>query len=330
MPFVILLLIVLVLSIANIFIGSVSIPPGQIIEVLTGDCAESATAYIVLKSRIPMVITSILAGASLAISGLMLQTVFRNPLAGPSILGVNSGASLGVALVMLALGGTISTGDMSISGYGAIILGAFVGSVAVMAVLILIGNVVKSTMMLLISGIMIGYITSSVIMILNYMSSADGVQSYVMWGMSSFNALTLQRLPVFALLCLVGITMSSLMSKQLNLLVLGDNYARNLGVNLRLMRNLLLLSTGLLTAVVTACCGPVSFLGLAVPHITRLFLPTDDHRVLVPAVLLTGAAVALLCSLICVLPNGLVLPLNAVTPLIGAPVVIYILMNRRK
>lgn len=260
----------------------------------------------------------------------MLQTAFRNPLAGPSILGINSGASLGVAIVMLFLGGTISAGGYSVGGYVAVMAAAFAGSMLIMGLLLLFSSWLKNDLMLLITGIMVGYMTSSVISLLNYMSSADGVHSYVMWGMGNFNGVSLSRLPLFALMTLAGIVMALLLIKPLNIILLGSNYARNLGISMRRVRNLLLLATGLLTAVITAYCGPISFIGLAVPHIARLVFRTDNHRVLMPATLISGAIVALGCNLVCVLPESTILPINAVTPLVGAPVILYVILRERR
>lgn len=331
MKFAITTIIVALLFLLNLFIGSVNLPAGEVLDILTGRNEAGGTAeFIVLGSRLPMAITAMLAGAGLAASGLMLQTAFRNPLAGPSVLGITSGASLGVALVMLLLGGTLTAGSFTLGGYGAVIAGAFIGSVLIMGVLIALSSILKNDLMLLITGIMIGYLVSSAIMLLNFVSTAEGVQSYVMWGMSTFNGVAMSQMPLFASLTAAGIVMALLLIKPLNLLLLGDGYARNLGINLGRVRNLLLLATGLLTATVTAYCGPVSFIGLAIPHIARMGFHTDNHRTLMPATLLTGAAVALACNLVCVLPTDSVLPLNAVTPLIGAPVVIRVLIGHRK
>lgn len=331
MKFAITTIIVALLFLLNLFIGSVNLPAGEVLDILTGRNEAGGTAeFIVLGSRLPMAITAMLAGAGLAASGLMLQTAFRNPLAGPSVLGITSGASLGVALVMLLLGGTLTAGSFTLGGYGAVIAGAFIGSVLIMGVLIALSSILKNDLMLLITGIMIGYLVSSAIMLLNFVSTAEGVQSYVMWGMSTFNGVAMSQMPLFASLTAAGIVMALLLIKPLNLLLLGDGYARNLGINLGRVRNLLLLATGLLTATMTAYCGPVSFIGLAIPHIARMGFHTDNHRTLMPATLLTGAAVALACNLVCVLPTDSVLPLNAVTPLIGAPVVIRVLIGHRK
>ena len=261
----------------------------------------------------------------------MLQTAFNNPLAGPSILGINSGASLGVALVMLAGGGSIATGLFSLSGFLSVMLGAFIGSMAVMGLILFFSTLIKSNIMLLITGIMIGYITSSAISLLNFFATAEGVHSYMIWGMGNFGGVSLQQLPYFSALCLAGLLLSILLIKPLNALLLGTRYAENLGVNIRRTRNLLLVATGLLTAVTTAFCGPVAFIGLAVPHISRLMLGTSNHNSLLPVTMLTGAAVALLCNLICTLPGeGGIIPLNAVTPVLGAPVIIYVIVNQRR
>lgn len=330
MKFIITAIAVTVLFLMNLFIGSVALPAGEVLAILTGNGNGDTAEFIVIGSRLPMALTALLAGAGLAASGLMLQTSFRNPLAGPSVLGISSGASLGVALVMLLLGGSVTAGSITIGGYGAVVAGAFAGSILIMALLLAISSLLRNDLMLLISGIMIGYLVSSGIMLLNYISTADGVQSYVMWGMSSFNGVSIDQLPLFAALTGVGLILALLLVKPLDLLLLGDAYASNLGVSIRRTRNLLLLATGILTAAVTAYCGPVSFLGIAVPHIARLIFRTDRHRILMPATMLTGAGVTLACSLICVLPAGSVLPVNAVTPLIGAPVVIWILIRGRK
>ncbi len=329
MKFFPVILLIIVLFLLNLFVGSVDIPAAQVLDILLGGEGHGAAGFIVTGSRLPMAVTAMLAGAGLAVSGLMLQTSFRNPLAGPSVLGINSGASLGVALVMLLLGGTITAGAYSVGGYAAVMVGAFAGSILIMALLLFLSTLLRNGLMLLITGIMIGYLTSSVIMLLNFVSTAEGVQSYVMWGMSSFNGVSLQQLPLFSAITIVGLVISLLLMKPLNLMLLGDGYAQNLGVNLHRVRNMLLLATGILTAVITAYCGPVAFIGLSVPHISRLIFRTDNHRVLMPGTLLVGSVVALGCNLMCVLPANSVIPLNAVTPLIGAPVVIWVLFKYR-
>lgn len=316
----------------NLFVGSISIPAADVLNILFGDGEgiRPSWRYIVLESRLPQAITALLCGGALAVSGLMLQTAFRNALADPSIFGISSGAGLGVALVMLLLGGSIGAGSVSVSGYVAIILAAFVGAMLVMAVIFFFSTVVKNDVMLLIIGIMIGYLSSSAISLLQFFATDEGVKSYMVWGMGSFGGVSMRHMPVFASVTLLGIIASLLLIKPLNALLLGDRYAENLGVNIQRVRNWLLIVTGLLTAITTAFCGPISFIGLAVPHMARLLLRSDNHLVLMPVTILCGSVVALLCNLICFLPgeNG-VIPLGAVTPLMGAPVIIYVIAKRR-
>lgn len=330
MRFVVLTAALAVLFIANIFMGSVRIPMEEVAAILFSDAdPDGPMRFIVMESRVPQAVTAMLAGAALTVAGLLLQTAFRNPLAGPSILGITSGSSLGVALVMLLLGGTVSAAGYTWGGYVAILIGAFAGSILIMGLLILFSVWLKSDLMLLIVGIMTGYLTSSVITLLNYMATAEGVHGYTMWGMGNFNGVSLGQLPVFSLLIFAGLIISVLLVKPLNVILLGDNYARSLGIRMNRVRNMLLLATGVLASVVTAFCGPVSFIGLAVPHIVRMIFRTADHRVIVPGCILTGAVVGLLCNLICILPEDIVLPLNGVTPLIGVPVILYVIFKER-
>ena len=324
-------LVVMVLFTLNLLLGSVSIPAGDVVSILLGDeTAKASWQFIILESRLPQAITATLCGAALAVSGLMLQTAFRNPLAGPSVFGVNSGAGLGVALVMLFLGGGLSVGSVSITGFAAILLAAFVGAMTVMAIIFFFSTLVRNSVMLLIIGIMIGYISNSAISLLNFFATDEGVKSYMVWGMGSFGGVSMANMPVFAIVTLAGLFGALLLIKPLNALMLGDRYAENLGVNILRVRNWLLIVTGLLTAITTAFCGPVAFIGLAVPHIARLLLTTDNHRQLLPATLLCGSVVVLVCNLICYLPGESgVIPLNAVTPLIGAPVIIYVIARKR-
>lgn len=330
MRFVILTAALAVLFIANIFMGSVRIPMEEVAAILfSGADPDGPMRFIVMESRVPQAVTAMLAGAALTVAGLLLQTAFRNPLAGPSILGITSGSSLGVALVMLLLGGTVSAAGYTWGGYVAILIGAFAGSILIMGLLILFSVWLKSDLMLLIVGIMTGYLTSSVITLLNYTATAEGVHGYTMWGMGNFNGVSLGQLPVFSLLIFAGLIISVLLVKPLNVILLGDNYARSLGIRMNRVRNMLLLATGMLASVVTAFCGPVSFIGLAVPHIVRMIFRTADHRVIVSGCILTGAVVGLLCNLICILPEDIVLPLNGVTPLIGVPVILYVIFKER-
>ncbi|MCM1028877.1 MAG: iron ABC transporter permease [Pseudoflavonifractor sp.] len=328
--FVVMALLALLLFVLNIFVGSVGISASEVMEILMGGEGEGPARFIVLSSRLPQAATAVLAGAALAVSGLLLQTAFRNPLAGPSILGISSGASLGVALVMLLSGGSIAAGTVMVSGYAAVMLGAFAGAMAIMGLLLLLSTILKNGLMLLITGILTGYFASSLIMILNYSASSQGVHGYVMWGMGSFSGVTPSQLPLFSAGVGAGLLLAFMLIKPLNLILLGDSYARNLGVNLVATRNMLMLSTGLLTATVTAYCGPISFIGLAVPHIARMIFRSDNHAVLVPATVVCGAVTALLCCLLTILPGQTILPVNAVTSLVGVPVILYVIMRRRK
>lgn len=328
----ILVVVILMLAAANLLFGSVDIPARAVIDILAGQEVERETWYfIVWESRFPQCVTALLCGAALSASGLMLQTVFNNPLADTSILGISSGASLGVALVMLAGGGTIAAGAFTLSGFFSVILGAFAGAALILGLILFLSTLIKNNIMLLIAGIMIGYVTSSLISLLNFFATAEGVQSYMIWGLGNFGGVSLRQLPAFSAMTLVGLVVSILLIKPLNALLLGTRYAENLGVNIRRIRNILLAATGLLTAVTTAFCGPVAFIGLAVPHMARLMLGTSNHNSLMPVTLLTGSAVALLCNLICILPGETgIIPLNAVTPVLGAPVIIYVIINQRK
>jgi iron complex transport system permease protein len=296
--------VILLLFVLNLFIGSVKIPIRDIVAILFGDRSENESwRFIIMQSRLPQAITATLCGAALAVSGLMLQTAFKNPLAGPSIFGINSGAALGVALVMLLLGGSVSAMDFSVTGYIAILLAAFIGAMLVTGIIFLFSTLVRNNVMLLIIGIMIGYISTSAISLLNFFATEEGVKSYMVWGMGNFGGVSMQQMPLFVLVTLIGLAASVVLIKPLNALLLGEQYAENLGVNTIHVRNWLLVVTGLLTAVTTAFCGPIAFIGLAVPHIARLMLSTENHRQLLPATILAGSVIALLCNLICYLPG---------------------------
>lgn len=322
---------VILLLFANLIWGSVDIPFQEVLRILSGETAEKESwNFIIRESRLPQSITALLCGAALSASGLMLQTVFNNPLADSSILGISSGSSLGVALIMLT-GGGIATGSFALSGFLTIIACAFAGAIVIMTLIIFLSTLIKNNIMLLITGIMIGYVTSSIISLLNFFSTAEGVQSFVVWGMGNFGGVSSEILPYFTGCIAIGLLIAILLIKPLNALLLGTRYAENLGINIRRIRSLLLIATGLLTATTTAFCGPVSFIGLAVPHIARLMLGTSNHNSLMPVTLLTGSAIALLCNLICILPGESgIIPLNAVTPILGAPVIIYVIINQRK
>lgn len=319
---------VVTLFVLSLFVGSVDIPAREVLTILTGgDSSRPSWPVIIIGSRLITAVVAILSGASLAISGLMLQTTFANPLAGPSILGVSTGSSLGVAIVMLAFGGTLGFVGESVG----VILAAIVGAMLVLGLLLIFSRLLNSSTMLLIVGILVGYLSSSAVSLLNFFATQEGVHSFVIWGLGSFSGVSLPRLLVFAPFTLVFIGLSMLMVKTLDAMLLGDSYAANLGVDVRRARNMLLLLSGVLTAIVTAYCGPIAFVGMVVPHIARLLTRSSRHLVLMPATALAGAALGLICVLLSVLPGARgVIPVNAITPLIGVPVILYVILNRNR
>lgn len=321
-------LLLLLLFAANLFYGSIDIPCKEVLSIITGgECQREVWRVVVLETRLPQALTALLAGASISVAGLLLQTLFRNPLAGPEVLGVNSGAGLGVALVMLLVGGVSALG---FGGYLVVLGGAFAGALLVIMIILLLATLLRNNMFLLIAGVAVSYMTSSAITLLNYFSTAEGVHSYMVWGMGSFGGVTMLQMPFFSSVALLLLMASLAMAKPLNALLLGDAYAMNLGVNVKVVRAMALCVAGLLTAIVTAFCGPVSFIGLAVPHIARISMHSNNHRHLVPSTIILGGAVALLCNIVCQLPGGSgLLPLGAITPLIGAPVIIYVVMKNK-
>lgn len=330
---IILLLVagIIMLFAMNLIVGSVRIPLADVCDILFDKFeGKESWKYIVMENRLPQALTAMLCGASLAVCGLMLQTAFCNPLAGPDVFGISSGAGLGVAIVMLFLGGSVSTTLFTVSGFLAILTSAFIGAIVVTMIILFLSTMVRNSVLLLIVGLMVGYVSSSAVALLNFFASEEGVKSYMVWGMGNFGGVSMNHMQLFALLCLVGIIASIFLIKPLNIMLLGTQYAESLGINIRQIRNLLLVTVGLLTAVTTAFCGPISFIGLAIPHISRLLFRTDNHQILLPGTVLTGAVIALFCNLICYLPGELgIIPLNAVTPLIGAPVIIYVIIKRR-
>lgn len=332
--FGVIIISILIFIFLNLSLGTVSIPLRSLINILLGVQEEPIMwQNIIWKTRFPQIVTAMVAGSGLAVSGLQMQTLFRNSLAGPSELGISSGAGLGVALVVLMSGsiGDIVLSRLGIIGDMTISMFAIVGSFSVMSIVILISNKVKGSVILLIIGVMIGYIATSIIGILKYFSNDEDVRAYVIWGLGSFSKVSVEKLPLFASVVTVFIFLSFLLSKRLNLMLLGENYARNLGVNIKEARRLIIISSCTITALVTAYCGPIMFLGLAVPHLCRTLFLSSDHRVLLPAVALCGASLALVCTLIARMPGmeG-ALPINSVTALIGAPIAISILLRKRK
>lgn len=323
------LLMFIALSLSLVFLlcyGAVDIPPEAVLASLIGKETENPVWKIVIcEMRLPMGLAAVAAGAGLSVAGLMMQTVFRNPLAGPSVLGVSSGASLGVGLVMLSgigLGGV--AGDLTAVG------GALAGSAVVILVLILFSMRVRSSVTLLVVGIMISYLTSSFISLLNFFAPAQGVKSFVVWGLGSFSGVTLQDVPLLIGVVTAVALFSMAYAKPLNAFMLGERYAANVGYSIRRLRISLLVISGILTAIVTAYCGPVGFIGLIVPHIARMIFRTSDHFVMLPATMLTGAVLTVFCAVLTVSPGmSGILPLNAVTPVVGVPVILYILVKER-
>lgn len=333
-PLMILLLVAIaLLFVINLAIGSIDIPMKDVVTILLGnDETSEIWQNIILKSRVPQALTATMAGAGLAISGLQMQTVFHNPLAGPSVLGVSSGASLGVAFVVLLSGaiGNVALSRMGYLGDTALSIAAIIGSLSVMGLIVWISQRVKGNVTLLIIGVMIGYLASAIIGILKFFSPEEDVKAFVVWGLGSFSRVSGDQMVLFVVIMAILIPLSMLLIKTLNLMLLGDEYAKNLGLNINRARTLIILSAGILIAIVTAYCGPIMFVGLAVPHLCRAVFHSSNHRILMPGTMLMGAALALVCNLLARMPGfeG-VLPVNSVTALIGAPVIAVVLFKRR-
>lgn len=318
----------------NLVLGSVSIPLRAVWNILWGTGNESVIwQNIIWKSRVPQALTALVAGAGLSVSGLQMQTVFRNPLAGPSVLGISSGASMGVAFVVLLSGslGGVALSKLGFMGEIALTIAAIAGSLSIMALIVFVSQKVRGNVTLLIIGVMIGYIANAVIGVLKFFSVEEDIRAYVIWGLGSFARVSGDQMTLFICIMMVLLPLSFLLVKTLNLLLLGDAYARNLGLNIKRARLLVITCSGVLVAIVTAYCGPIIFLGLAVPHLCRGMFRTSDHRILMPASLLAGASLALVCNLIARMPGfeG-ALPVNSVTALVGAPVVMSVLFNKRR
>ena len=318
----------------NLVLGSVSIPLRAVWNILWGTGNESVIwQNIIWKSRVPQALTALVAGAGLSVSGLQMQTVFRNPLAGPSVLGISSGASMGVAFVVLLSGslGGVALSKLGFMGEIALTIAAIAGSLSIMALIVFVSQKVRGNVTLLIIGVMIGYIANAVIGVLKFFSVEEDIRAYIIWGLGSFARVSGDQMTLFICIMVVLLPLSFLLVKTLNLLLLGDAYARNLGLNIKRARLLVITCSGVLVAIVTAYCGPIIFLGLAVPHLCRGMFRTSDHRILMPASLLAGASLALVCNLIARMPGfeG-ALPVNSVTALVGAPVVMSVLFNKRR
>ena len=316
----------------NVSLGSVSIPFKDTFNViLGGELSNDSWKYIVWNYRIPKAFTAILVGSGLALSGLLMQTLFRNPLAGPFVLGISSGASLGAAL--LIMGASLFSGLFSfgIVNDVSLAVASSIGSFLVLLVVVVVAYRIKDTMALLIIGLMFGSITAAIVSVLSYFTDAEKLKQYIYWSFGSVGNLSWQQLLLLLFIILVGVILSIMSIKPLNSLLLGENYARSLGVNLKKSRYIIIIATGLLAGGITAYAGPIAFIGLAVPHLTRQIFNTTDHKVLVPAVLVYGAILMLICDTIAQLPTSAnVLPINAITSIVGAPVVIWLLVRKKK
>ena len=332
--FIILLISIVVLVVINLLLGTVRIPVGEVCSILMGAGSDSEIwTNIVISSRLPQVLTAIVAGAGLAVSGLQMQTVFRNPLAGPSVLGISNGSALGVAFVVLLSGkiGGVALSRLGYLGDAAMSVAAIVGALAVMLLIVWISQKVKGNVTLLIIGVMIGYLANAIIGVLKFLSPEEDVKSFVVWGLGSFSRVSGDEMVLFVVLMCILLPISFLLVKPMNMLLLGERYAANLGLDVQRSRMLIIVCSGVLVAIVTAYCGPIMFIGLAVPHLARALFRTSDHRVLLPATALCGAALALVCNFIARMPGfeG-ALPVNSVTALVGAPVIAAVLFGRRK
>lgn len=316
----------------NISLGSVAISFQTTINTLFGNAAaDDSLSYIIFNYRIPKAFTAILVGSGLSLSGLLMQTLFRNPLAGPFVLGISSGASLGAALLIMGAPLFSSVLAFSFINDVALAIAASIGSFVVLFSVLLVATRIKDTMALLIIGLMFGSITAAIVSVLAYFSSAEKLQQFVYWSFGSLGNLTPNQLLLLLAIIALGIVLSILSIKALNGLLLGENYARSLGVNLKKSRYTIIIATGVLAGGITAFAGPIAFIGLAVPHLTRQIFDTMDHKILVPAVLIYGAILMLLCDTIAQLPNSAsVLPINAVTSIVGAPVVIWLLVRKKR
>ena len=326
--FFVLVLLVLI----NISFGSVSIPFHEILDILLGgNSSKSSWDVIILHFRLPKAITAILVGSGLAIAGLLMQTLFRNPLAGPFVLGISSGASLGVALLILGsgiFGAFLAT--IAFSSWGLAIASSRGAALVLLAVLVT-ATKVRNTMSILIIGLMFGTVTSAIISVLTFFSDAEKIQQFIFWGFGNLGNLSWTEILVFFIIYLIAVLNLLFIIKPLNTFLLGENYSKSLGINIKRSRNIILLITSLLTGVITAFAGPIAFIGLAVPHITKLVFKTSDHKILLPAVAVLGGITLLFCDVIAQLPTSeFTLPINAVTSLFGAPVVIWLLVRKKK
>ncbi len=328
----ILVILLIILVIVNISLGSVYIPFNKIISFLVGSSLEEkGWENIILQFRMPKAITAVLVGSGLGVSGLLMQTLFRNPLAGPFVLGISSGASLGVAIAIMAgiSFGTVIT-QLGIGGSWILTFSASLGAFAVLSVVIIVSMKIRDSMSLLIIGLMFGSATGAIVSVLQFFSKAESIQAYLIWTFGSLGGLTWEELKLFIPVILLSLGWASTLSKPLNALLLGDQYARSLGLNIQKTRLIIIILTSLLAGTITAFCGPIAFIGIAIPHITRLLFNTANHKLLFPMVIICGAILMLFCDIIAQIPGKeYTLPINAVTSVLGAPIVIWLVIRRR-
>ncbi|NAY90623.1 iron chelate uptake ABC transporter family permease subunit [Muricauda sp. JGD-17] len=330
--FVLILIALILAGVLNISSGSVFIPFWDIVSALFGDTLkEESWQYIIWNYRVPKAFTSILVGGGLSLSGLLMQTLFRNPLAGPFVLGISSGASLGAALLLMGVSMLSGWTSFTLFSDISLAIAASVGSFLVLLVVLMVAQRVKDTMALLIIGLMFGSITSAIVSVLAYFSTAENLQRFIFWSFGSVGNLSSQQVVLLFGIVVLGTVLSIASIKPLNAYLLGEHYAQSLGVSLKKSKIVIIVATGLLAGGVTAFAGPIAFIGLAVPHLTRQIFDTMEHRILIPAVFLYGAILMLLCDTVAQLPNSAhLLPINAITSLVGAPVVIWLLVRKRK
>ncbi len=329
--FTVIAVAVVALFCLDIILGSESLAPGDIWAAITGRGGDSMAASIVLRWRLPKACVALAAGAALAASGLQMQTLFRNPLAGPFVLGVSSGASLGVALFLMGMPllGVSLAGDV-VRNLG-VVGSAWIGGAAILLIIMAVSTRVKDIMAILILGIMFGSAATAMVEILQYLAPEGNVKSFVVWTMGSLGHVSAGQLAILLPVTLAGLVLSIALIKPLNMLLLGENYARTMGLNVRLVRGVIFVSTTLLAGTVTAFCGPIGFLGIAVPHVARMLFAEADHRVLMPASILLGAAVMLMCDIVSQVPgHDMVLPINTITALLGIPIVVIVIVRNRK
>lgn len=325
-----LFILIIVFFLLDVFLGSVSIKASEVINAIFTN-TESSFATIILKFRLPKAITALIVGIALSLSGLQMQTVFRNPMAGPDVLGISSGASLGVAFVILGFSANISPESIRGIGNWILVAASWIGAGAVMILIMFISSKVKDIMTILILGIMLSSGISAIVTIMQYFSNETMLKAYIIWTMGSLGNLTTSQLNVLLISVSIGLLLSLISSKMLNALLMGEIYARSIGLNVKFSRIVIFSCTSILTGSVTAFCGPIGFIGIAVPHIARILFKTSDHKILIPGTILTGGVVMMASDIISQLPGSEnVLPVNAVTSLIGIPVVIWIILRNRK